>query len=189
MDSFLLDEIVDNIKSSVSMQDVCDMEGIKVNGAGFILCPFHNDRRPSMKVYPRDKGYHCFVCGVGGDVISFVGGYEGLDFWETIKRLCDYAGIPYESYADKKRLAETKLKAKQRKTEADERKRAIDSAESDYDFWMSVWIDLDKAERNYPADSKQYAYAVRNKDYVAYRADCAKALLFNLTHERGENSE
>lgn len=183
MDSFLFDEIVANIKSSVSMQDVCDMEGIKVNGAGFVLCPFHNDRRPSMKVYPRDKGYHCFVCGAHGDVISFVGNYEGLDFWETIKRLCVYAGIPYESHADEKRLAEAKLKAKQRRDEADEHKRQLDQAEADYDFWMSVWIDLDKAERNYPVGSKQYAYAVKNKDYVAYRASIAETRLYDMKHK------
>ena len=51
------------------------------------LCPFHSERTPSFTV-DRDKGlYHCFGCGVGGDVIHFVRQIDRLDFPEAVEAL------------------------------------------------------------------------------------------------------
>ena len=56
-------------------------------------CPFHNEKTPSFAVR-EDKGtYHCFGCGEGGDIISFVMKSENVDFKEAIKELADMAGI------------------------------------------------------------------------------------------------
>lgn len=75
----------DEIKQSTSMQEVLNMFGLKVNRKGFMCCPFHNEKTPSMKIY--EKKYHCFGCGEDGDVFSFVMKYQGCDFKEAFKIL------------------------------------------------------------------------------------------------------
>ena len=57
------------------------------------LCPFHEERSPSFHVAPQRGFYHCFGCGEGGDVITFVTKMELLSFAEAIERLAQRAGI------------------------------------------------------------------------------------------------
>lgn len=60
--------IFEQIKSSVNLIDVAKYYGIEVNRSGFTSCLFHNERTPSMKLYP--DHFHCFGCGKSGDVIA-----------------------------------------------------------------------------------------------------------------------
>ncbi|MEM9702037.1 MAG: DNA primase, partial [Planctomycetota bacterium] len=57
------------------------------------LCPFHDDRNPSMKVYPDRQTFRCWSCGAGGDVFTFVMKYDGLDFFSALKHLAQRAGL------------------------------------------------------------------------------------------------
>lgn len=59
------------------------------------LCPFHSEKTPSFVVYPSDPNphYHCFGCGSGGDVITFVRNIENLEYIEALKFLCTRAGL------------------------------------------------------------------------------------------------
>src|SRR5690606_377002 len=57
------------------------------------VCPFHNDRHPSMNVNPRLGIYKCFACGAGGDVIKFVQEFEKLGFVEALREVAAKAGI------------------------------------------------------------------------------------------------
>jgi DNA primase len=60
------------------------------------LCPFHEERSPSFSVEPQEKLYHCFGCGVGGDVIKFVEEKEGLSFTDAVELLADRYGVELE---------------------------------------------------------------------------------------------
>ena len=60
------------------------------------LCPFHEERTPSFGIDPVEKLYHCFGCGVGGDVFSFVMETEGLDFAGALEALADRYGVELE---------------------------------------------------------------------------------------------
>jgi DNA primase len=60
------------------------------------LCPFHDERTPSFSVNAQDKLYHCFGCGVGGDVIKFVEEKEGLAFAEAVEALGERYGVELE---------------------------------------------------------------------------------------------
>lgn len=61
------------------------------------LCPFHDDKKPSMNVVPAKQIFHCFSCGAGGDVFTFVQDYHKMTFREALKYLAERAGIKLES--------------------------------------------------------------------------------------------
>lgn len=67
---------------------------LKPKGREFVgLCPFHDDRNPSMSVVPGKQIFHCFVCGTGGDVFTFMQKFHGMEFREALEALAQRAGI------------------------------------------------------------------------------------------------
>ena len=62
------------------------------------LCPFHDDKNPSMFVSPAKQIYKCFSCGAGGDCFTFAMEYHKLDFREALKHLADRAGLELTPY-------------------------------------------------------------------------------------------
>lgn len=80
-------DAVAKIKQAVTMRDICDRYGIQVNAAGFACCPLHGEKTASMKIYGGDRGWHCFGCNQGGDVIKFVQLFFGTDFLTAINRI------------------------------------------------------------------------------------------------------
>jgi DNA primase len=80
--------------------------GVRYTG----LCPFHDERSPSFSVDPTEKLYHCFGCGVGGDVIKFVEEKEGLAFPDAVEALADRYGVELEREAEDPRAEELRRK-------------------------------------------------------------------------------
>ena len=72
-------------------------------------CPFHHEKTASFSISESGQFYHCFGCGASGDVIRFVSEMESLDFIDTVKLLCDRAGVQMpRPAADDGRTAEQK---------------------------------------------------------------------------------
>jgi DNA primase len=68
---------------------------LKKTGANFTgLCPFHQEKTPSFAVHPVKQIYHCFGCGVGGDVFQFVMELEKSTFPEAVRTVAEKCGIP-----------------------------------------------------------------------------------------------
>lgn len=74
------------------------------------LCPFHHEKTPSFSVNPEGQFYHCFGCGVGGDVIKFVMQIESIDFMDAIKMLAEQAGMKMPEFVDGGKVREMKQK-------------------------------------------------------------------------------
>lgn len=92
----LLDEDIELVKSQVSMRDIANYYGMRVNRKGFVLCPFHDDKHPSMQVFPgytRKDGYYCRSCGAGGTIFNFVMEYENKTFEESVRMVADVFNI------------------------------------------------------------------------------------------------
>ena len=79
--------LFDDIKERLTMRQVAEMYGLDVNRSGFCNCPFHNEKTPSMKIY--EKGYKCFGCGEGGDIIKFVQKYFNISPIDACHKLND----------------------------------------------------------------------------------------------------
>ena len=79
------------VKSSISTREAAQRYGVEVNRHGKALCPFHNDRHPSLFV--DDDHYHCYACGEHGDVIDFTAKLYGLSLYDAAKKLAYDFGI------------------------------------------------------------------------------------------------
>ena len=86
--------VFEAVKPNISTRQAAEMYGIKVNRHGMAICPFHNDKNPSMKV---DKRFHCFACQADGDAVDFVSRLFGLPCKEAAMKLADDFGISYDS--------------------------------------------------------------------------------------------
>ena len=87
---------VQSVKERSSIEDVVrDHVTLRPAGVGSLkgLCPFHDEKTPSFTVRPAVGAYHCFGCGEGGDVISFVQKVEHLTFAESVERLAAKIGM------------------------------------------------------------------------------------------------
>ena len=99
-----------SIRDSVDMQTILSLYGYQTDRSGFMCCPFHGERQGSMKIYPKNGGWHCYGCGRGGSVIDFVMEHENCDFRTAViaidkalnLRLMDAKENPIESGQQRK---------------------------------------------------------------------------------------
>lgn len=83
-------DIAEEIKRRLSMDEVVRRYGFEPNRAGFICCPFHREKTPSLKVYSEPgRGFNCYGCGAGGSVIDFTMLLFKIPFHAAVSRL-DY---------------------------------------------------------------------------------------------------
>lgn len=102
----LTKEDYEDIKRMVGMRQTAEYYGYQADRQGRCLCPFHNDGHPSMKIYPHDRGYYCFSCGSGGDVIKFVSRLYGLNNEAAAQKIIEDFALPIKtqelSYREKR---------------------------------------------------------------------------------------
>ncbi|MGB5987659.1 MAG: CHC2 zinc finger domain-containing protein [Desulfobacterales bacterium] len=100
------------IKTGVDLKALVESRGInlKKNGKGwFGLCPFHDDKNPSLSINPDQNLFQCFGCGAAGDVIRFVELFDKVTFPEAVKRLsASSAGLPKRRSCKSKKSASPK---------------------------------------------------------------------------------
>ena len=81
-------DAVTEIKARVSMRQIVERYGITVERGGYISCPFHMEKTPSLKIYDQPgKGFCCFGCGAAGSVIDFVMRLFKLTFRQAVVRI------------------------------------------------------------------------------------------------------
>ncbi len=91
-------EEINRIRTSVDIVDVIsNYVPLVPKGKNYFgVCPFHDDKNPSMSVSKEKQIYTCFSCGATGNVIKFIEDYEHISFMEALKILADKAGIPLD---------------------------------------------------------------------------------------------
>ncbi len=108
------EEIIDEVRQSNDIVDVISQYMyLKRSGRNYFgLCPFHNEKSPSFSVSPDKQIFHCFGCGVGGNVISFIMKIEGCGFVEAIQILAEKANIQLPTLENNVDSQREELKAK-----------------------------------------------------------------------------
>ena len=89
------DEIIDEVRQSNDIVDIISQYvHLKRSGRNYFgLCPFHNEKSPSFSVSPDKQIFHCFGCGVGGNVYTFLSKIENMSFIEAVQNLAARANI------------------------------------------------------------------------------------------------
>ena len=127
---FYSEEIIEEVRQRNPIVDVIGsyVHLTKKGGNYFGLCPFHNEKSPSFSVSASKQMYHCFGCGKGGNVLTFIMEYENYSFPEAMEMLAKRAGIdlPQQEYTP------------QMKAEADQRTMLLKMHKDAAIFYVSM---------------------------------------------------
>ena len=108
------DEIIDEvIRSNDIVEVISQYIHLKRSGRNYFgICPFHNEKSPSLSVSPEKQIFHCFGCGVGGNVITFVRKIEDIGYRESIQLLAEKANITLPTIQNDLESRKDELRAK-----------------------------------------------------------------------------
>ena len=132
-------DLAQSIRELLPMREAAKYYGFEVNRAGFISCPFHKEKTASCKIY--ENSFHCFGCGEGGDVITFVMNLYRLDFKAAVIRINIDFGLGLsvgseQSEQDRERIRQANARRKQQ----EEEKRRINDKRRRYtDMRCELW--------------------------------------------------
>ena len=108
------DEIIDEVRQTNDIVDIISQYvHLKRSGRNFFgLCTFHNEKSPSFSVSPDKQIFHCFGCGVGGNVFTFLTKIEGISFVEAVQTLAERSNIQLPTLENNQDSKREELKAK-----------------------------------------------------------------------------
>ena len=171
--------VFEAVKTSINTREAAARYGVEVNRHGKALCPFHNDRNPSLFV--DDDHYHCYACGEHGDVIDFTAKLFDLKLYEAAKKLAYDFGITQDKPPDKATLEKLNKKSEAQRLRENE-KLCFSALMAYYKLlqeWMVVYAPRTPEEKWHP----RFVEACDRLDYVEYLVDL---LIMGDSYERNE---
>jgi len=104
MADYISEELINRISEEADIVEVIgEYLPLKKAGKNYkALCPFHEERTPSFVVSPEKQLFHCFGCGVGGNVFTFLMRWEKISFPEAVRMLAEKMGIPIPAQGNRK---------------------------------------------------------------------------------------
>ena len=169
-------DAVQSIKQNIKMIDILSMYGYTADRKGFICCPFHNEKTPSMKIYEKD--YHCFGCGENGDVITFVQKLFGLSFQDALRKIDGDFGLNIYGDHSFEELRRSHYQQQSLQAKREREKREKQKADDDYWKAFDEWKRLDDNRRIYRPKSTDeelhplFVESLQKLDYQKYVLDC-----------------
>lgn len=162
--------IFEQIKSAIDMKTVAETYGLHINRAGMAVCPFHDEKTPSAKIYP--YSFHCFGCGIHLDAVGFTQKYFNLERpIDAVKKLNQDFGLNLaigqaptiqEQNEYQKRMAE--------KREYEVWEKSAWKTLHDYLWLMREWRKLAPVSQDDVPD-KRFVYSLHHLDYADYLCD------------------
>ena len=161
----MAENVFEAVKQSVSTREAAEFYGIEVKRNGMACCPFHDDKNPSMKV---DQRFHCFGCGVDGDVIDFTAKLFNISPKEAAEKLAQDFGLIYDSQAPpRRRYVRQKTEAQKFREDRQRCYRVL----SDYYYLLKKW-EADRSPRTPEEEPHpRFVEAIQKKAYVEYLLD------------------
>lgn len=151
----------EELKQRISMHELVERYGIKIDRKGFCCCPFHKEKTGSMKIYK--DSYNCFACGANGDIFSFVMGMEHCDFKTAYKSL----GGTYKEHSDYQRKMYQYQLQKRKETENKRLQRVTENKRSTLEE-----IKMQKLfAKLFPVFSDEWCEAMNRLEYLFYKLD------------------
>ncbi len=159
----------EEILETTSMREIAERYGFTPSRANFISCPFHRgDRTPSMKLYK--NSFHCFACGAGGDLFTFIQRMDDVSFKDAFVAL----GGTFKKQTRRDKIELYKAcKEREKRLKAERHRQEL------------IWLNADKLRvsrnvlRNEEPLSDAWCFAMEH--YLAAQLECAR--LENITVE------
>ena len=168
-------DLFSTVKTNISTINAAERYGIEVKRIGKALCPFHNDRHPSLFV--GDDHYHCYACGEHGDSIDLVAKLYDLPLHAAARKLASDFGLTPDKTIQKKQ---------NRKSEAQrlrENEKLCFSALLEYMKLLQEWKLLYAPRTPEDTPHDRFVQACHKLDYVEYLVDL---LIMGDSYERTE---
>ena len=168
--------VFEAVKQTVTTRQAAELYGIRVNRHGMAVCPFHNDKNPSMKV---DKRFHCFACQADGDAVDFVSRLFGLPSKEAAVKIANDFGIGYDS--GRKPSVRAKIREPTPEQKYQQEENRCYKVLSDYFHHLRIW------KRQYapkqPEDEWHLLFveALQRESHIEYLLD---VLLYGTVEEK-----
>ena len=163
--------IFEDVKRQLNIRQVVEFYGFKVNRANQFICPFHNDHKPSASI--KNDYFKCFVCGAGGDLITFTAKLHGLSNINACKKLDQDFNLGLfniqMTQADRLKADREKVKREaelKRQREEEELIRHIGNVLADYHCYLWQGIHL------YPYDNIRHIRALQELTQATYYLEC-----------------
>lgn len=168
-------QYVDIIKERVTCREMLESFGVSVDRKGFAVCPFHNEKTASLKVYDDPKrGWCCHACHAGGDVINLAKLWYGVNVRQAIERINIDFGLCL-SIGEKLSAEQREVMQKEADRRNSERKRRealLESAETAYNAAIDAYrenqrtIEETRPRALYEPWSDAFCEALRHQDSV-----------------------
>lgn len=183
--------VVQIIKDRLTVLEVLERYGYEPNKKGFMCCPFHLEKTPSMRIYEKD--YHCFGCGEHGDVITFVKKLFNLSFQEALKKIDIDFGLNLYSDKSFEELRKSHYQTKQ--LQAKREREKAEREQSNVEYWAAFdeWKRLeDNKQKLAPKTSDEelhplFVEALQKLSYQVYLLDCLETRR-RVLNERTNNT-
>lgn len=163
--------IFEEVKSQLNIRQVVEFYGFKVNRANQFICPFHNDHKPSASI--KNDYFNCFVCGAGGDLITFTAKLHGLSNIDACKKLDQdfHLGLSQQPVSHIDRLKADRERAKRqaelkRQKEIENLIQHTGNVLADYHCYLWQGIHL------YPYEHIRHIRALQELTQATYYLEC-----------------
>ena len=172
-------DIFVTVKAAVTVSQAAEHYGLQVSRNGMALCPFHNDRHPSL--YVSDDHYHCFACGEHGDVIDLTAKLFGLRLYDAAQKLAsDFHFAPDKPLPEAIRR---KIKHKTKAQQLRENERLYFSVLNEYRRLLLDWEKRYAPQTPEDVVDERFVEACHRLPWAEYQLDI---LLQGDSYERGE---
>ena len=172
-------DLFSTVKTNISTIDAAERYGIEVNRHGKALCPFHNDRHPSLFV--ADDHYHCFACGEHGDSIDLVAKLYDLPLHAAARKLASDFDLTPDKPPNK--VMQEKQNRKSEAQRLRENEKLCFSALMEYMKLLQEWRLLYAPRTPEDTPHDRFVQACHKLDYVEYLVDL---LIMGDSYERTE---
>ena len=168
--------VFEAVKGNVTARQAAELYGIQVNRHGMAVCPFHNDRNPSMKL---DMRFHCFACQVDGDAVDFVSRFFGLPSKEAAMKLADDFSIPYD--ARRKPSVRPRIREPTPEQRYRQEENRCFKVLSDYFHRLKAWKQQHAPKQPEDEWHPLFVEALQRESYIEYLLD---VLLYGTSEEK-----
>ena len=153
------------MKQSITLRDAAEQYGLDVKRNNMIVCPFHDDSDPSMKL--NDDYFYCFGCGASGDVIDFVARLFQISTKEAAAKLAADFALSYDRHAIRKTPKQPAIKAQIAQQRENYTFRMLAAYSRKLQDWKEQYDPKSPDEEIDP----RFLEAVQQKEYVGYLLD------------------